>query len=360
MKLKPSSVSYILRLSVGTLFLFSGLIKLNDPIGFSLTIENYLHSFAIDFSSIFFKFLPYSLLLAINVCLVEVVLGLALFINFQTKWVIRALFILTGFFTLLTLYTLWLKRVDSCGRLSDAIPLAPRQSFFKNILILFVLYTINKYNTSSQNQFPLFMNLGILILATIFSTYMGWYTYHKLPIIDFGKYPVGTSISADNRLRDLTHLQTVDNQGNLSNGELPPGFSNPMANSFIVWDENKEITTELLQGTKLLCVVQRLTNLDEQSTSKITAFSEQLLSPIELVWLLPLHIDKESLPTDINGRLAWANSGLLSSMIKANTGFILLQDGIVVGKWSYKNLPKLQKHLYELGFTIKRPIENFK
>jgi len=352
MKLKPRSLSYILRLFVGTLFVFSGLIKLNDPIGFSLTIGNYLHSFAIDFSGIFFKLLPYNLLLAIDVCVLEVVLGLAFLINFQTKWVIRALFILTGFFTLLTLYTWWLKRADSCGCLSDAIPLAPRQSFFKNILILFVLYTINKHSTSSQKQFPLFITLGILILAASFSTYIGWYTYHKLPIIDFGKYPVGTSILTNNRLKDLTQLETIDSQDSLLNGELSPGFSNPIANSFIVWDENKEITTELLQGTKLLCVVQRLTNLDEQSTSKITELSKQLLTHIELVWLLPLHIDKETLPTNINGRLAWANSGLLSSMIKANIGFILLQDGIVVGKWSYKNLPKLQKHLQELGFII--------
>lgn len=352
MLLRPVSVSNILRLFVGTLFLFSGLIKLNDPIGFSLTIETYLNGFAIDFSDIFFKLLPYSLLLAIGVCVLEVVLGLAFLINFQTKWVLRALFVLTGFFTLLTLYTLWLKRVDSCGCLSDAIPLAPRQSFFKNILILLVLYTINKHSTLIQNKLPLFINLGLLILAAIFSIYMGWYTYHKLPIIDFGKYPVGTAVLTNNPLRKIEQLEAIDPQNNLMNDELPFGFKNSLANRFIIWDEEREITLDLLQGVKVLCIVQRPTKLNEEVESRIAAFYKQLRTPIELLWLFPLHIDKENLPITINGRMTWSNTGLLRSMIRVDIGFILLQDGVVVGKWSYKDLPKLQKYLSELGFTI--------
>jgi uncharacterized membrane protein YphA (DoxX/SURF4 family) len=350
MLLQGAPISYILRLFVGILFLFSGLIKLNDPIGFSLTIETYLHGFALDFSSLFLQFLPYSLLLAIGVCILEIILGLALVIKFQTKWIIRGLFILTGFFTLLTLYTLWLKRVDSCGCLSDAIPLAPYQSLLKNILILLILYRINKHSTFIQTKLPLYVNLGILTLAVMFSIYIGWHTYHKLPVIDFGKYPVGTSILSNNGLKDLNPLQTVGSQDKLSNVELPLGFNDLMANSFIVWDEEKEITKELLQGTKLLCIIQGHANLDKQATSEITAFSKKLLAPIKLVWLFPLHIDKENFPVVINGRMAWASTGLLRSMIKADIGFILLQQGVVVGKWSYRDLHKLQKHLNELGF----------
>jgi uncharacterized membrane protein YphA (DoxX/SURF4 family) len=320
--------------------------------GFSLTIETYLHGFALDFNNIFFKLLPYSLLLAISVCVLEVILGLTLLINFQTKWILRGLFILTSLFTLLTLYTLWLKRVDNCGCLSDALPLAPYQSFLKNILILFILYTINKHSAFTQNQFPLFINLGVIIVTAILSSYMGWYTYQKLPIIDFGPYPVGTAISINKHLRDIEHLETAEIAVNSTNGTSPFSLNNSIAGSFVIWDEEKEITPALLQDIKLLCIVQRTTHLNEQAASGIAKLYRQLAKPLDLIWLFPLHIDKEHIPTNVNGHTAWAHTGLLRSMIKADIGFILLQDGIVIGKWSYKDLHKLRKHLNKLGLII--------
>jgi uncharacterized membrane protein YphA (DoxX/SURF4 family) len=64
---------HICRLLVGSLFIVSGLIKANDPLGFSYKLEEYFAESALDL-----PFLePFALALAVLACLSEVVLGFA-------------------------------------------------------------------------------------------------------------------------------------------------------------------------------------------------------------------------------------------------------------------------------------------
>ena len=184
------SINLILRLLVGTVFLFSGLIKLTDPIGFSLTIQAYFQGFAIDFSSLFLELIPYSLWIAISVCVVEVILGMALLLKFKLELAIRALLLLTGFFTLLTLYTLWFGRINSCGCLSNAIPLTPRQSFIKNIFLLLALHLLNKHSNPTAGSHHRKSTFIYLIFMGMLSIGIGWYTASRLPIIDFSPYQI--------------------------------------------------------------------------------------------------------------------------------------------------------------------------
>ena len=68
----------IFRYFVGFLFIFSGLIKLNDPIGFSFKVEEYFGPtvFDIDF------LIPFVLPMAIFIVIFEVVLGVFLILGF--------------------------------------------------------------------------------------------------------------------------------------------------------------------------------------------------------------------------------------------------------------------------------------
>ena len=69
------------RLFVGLLFIFSGLIKINDPVGFSFKLDEYFGPtvFNIDF------LLPYVLPLAIFIVVLEVLLGVFLLIGLKKK-----------------------------------------------------------------------------------------------------------------------------------------------------------------------------------------------------------------------------------------------------------------------------------
>ena len=91
----------ISRLFVGSLFIVSGLIKANDPLGFSYKLEEYFAESALGL-----PFLePFSLLFAVLACLAEVVLGFAVLFGGRMKLTTWALLLLTVFFGWLTMYT---------------------------------------------------------------------------------------------------------------------------------------------------------------------------------------------------------------------------------------------------------------
>ena len=97
-----------LKYFVGILFIFSGLVKVNDPIGTSIKLKEYFEVFANDFAPFFEIFIPYSLVISVFVVVLEVLLGLALLLNYRMKLTAWLFLLLIAFFTFLTLLTLFI------------------------------------------------------------------------------------------------------------------------------------------------------------------------------------------------------------------------------------------------------------
>jgi len=69
------------RIFVGVLFIISGLIKLNDPVGFSFKLGDY---FAPEVLNLPFLE-PYALVIAVLVVILEVLLGVMLIVGYAKK-----------------------------------------------------------------------------------------------------------------------------------------------------------------------------------------------------------------------------------------------------------------------------------
>lgn len=94
-------VVLISRLIVGSLFIVSGLVKANDPLGFSYKLEEYFAESALNLTWLD----EYALLLASIACIAEIVLGVATLLGGRMKLTSASLLILTLFFGWLTFYT---------------------------------------------------------------------------------------------------------------------------------------------------------------------------------------------------------------------------------------------------------------
>ena len=123
------------RIIVGLLFIISGLIKLNDPVGFSFKLKDY---FAPEVLNLEFL-VPFALLIAIILVIFEVLLGVALLLGHFKKWTLWALLLMIVFFTFLTFYSAYFNKVTDCGCFGDALPLTPWESFSKDIVLLFLV-----------------------------------------------------------------------------------------------------------------------------------------------------------------------------------------------------------------------------
>ena len=107
-------IANVARGIVGSLFIVSGLIKANDPIGFSYKLEEYFQDGALAyrlkelFGSPTFSFeflIEYALFLSILISIREIVLGVMTIIGGKIKLVSYSLVLLMLFFTFLTWHT---------------------------------------------------------------------------------------------------------------------------------------------------------------------------------------------------------------------------------------------------------------
>ncbi len=134
-------MKYILsfaRIIVGNLFIFSGIVKANDPLGFSYKLEEYFVEFGMDWGWLHEILVP----LAAALCIAEIVLGVAVLVGYQMKKVSWSLLLMIVFFTILTGASAIFEIVRSCGCFGDAIPLTPWESFYKDLVLLALILII--------------------------------------------------------------------------------------------------------------------------------------------------------------------------------------------------------------------------
>src|SRR3546814_9399702 len=111
------AIIWICRIITGLLFIFSGLIKANDPMGFGFKLEEYFVVFGMEWLS------PLSVILSIFICSLEIVLGVAVLLGARIRATAWGLLLLILFFTWLTFYSAWFNKVTDCGCFGDAIKL---------------------------------------------------------------------------------------------------------------------------------------------------------------------------------------------------------------------------------------------
>lgn len=128
----------IARIIVGNLFIFSGIVKANDPLGFSYKLEEYFMEFGMNWEWLHEILVP----LAAALCIVEIVLGVAVLVGYRMKQVSWLLLLMIVFFTILTGASAIFEIVRSCGCFGDAIPLTPWESFFKDLILLVLILVI--------------------------------------------------------------------------------------------------------------------------------------------------------------------------------------------------------------------------
>lgn len=183
----------ISRLIVGSLFIVSGLIKCNDTIGFSYKLNDY---FAQDVLNLEFL-IPYSLLLAVCICVVEIVLGVAVLFGLKNKLSSALILLMMLFFTWLTWYTssclvaqeaagrlgeeFAQNCVTDCGCFGDALKLAPKESFYKDLFLLiftiplFIFAFKNKIKKNTKTEDWFYMIVSLVLIFGFGVLVIGWW-----------------------------------------------------------------------------------------------------------------------------------------------------------------------------------------
>ena len=364
------------KILVGGLFIFSGFIKLNDPWGTAYKLEEYFEVFA-EHSSFFLNFVPFSLYLSVLMCSLEIILGVALLINYRIKITVWLLIGIIVFFTFLTFYSAYFNKVTHCGCFGDFLKLKPWTSFWKDI----VLTVLTLFIYFKKNELPdlLSLKIGDTIVGatTVACLVFAYYVLAHLSLFDFSFYKVGnhlptlkkpTELKIDyiylmkDKSGKITESTTYDEKlefvsmkyGYTIDGErfvkdsLDPELTAAKISDFDVMnpDDNTSVLEEVFKGKKLLIILPFFEKANLDHIKEINALAKQAeqngITPMLLTATDKATVNHYRHDLQLAVPYYFCDGTVLKTVVRANPGLIFLQDGYVRGKWHHNDVPSLE------------------
>lgn len=357
----------ISRIFVGILFIISGFIKLNDPLGFSYKLQEYFSAEVLNL-----PFLePYALAISVFVVVFEVVLGVFLLIGYKPKFTLWSLLLMIVFFTFLTFYSAYFDKVKDCGCFGDALKLTPWESFTKDVVLLALILIIffgRKYIT--QIFSPIVTN-SIAALSLILSLAFGYHVLMHLPSIDFRAYKIGDNLlqnmstppDAPKAVQEFTwtfdvdgEQQTIVTDGSYPNIEgtyvgvetriVEEGFQ-PSILDFSIESEDEDFTEYYLNAERLLMLVSyNLETAEKEGLLKLKAISDEALKKGYTV--IGLSASGEDVKNrikqeyDLEFEFFICDEKALKTVIRSNPGALQLEKGTVQQKVHWNDIDDLE------------------
>jgi uncharacterized membrane protein YphA (DoxX/SURF4 family) len=375
-------LTHVSRFLVGGLFIFSGFIKANDPLGFSYKLKEYFEVFQNDTGLSFFEhFAHIALPLAIIICASEIVLGVMLLIGFKRDLTLWLLFAQIAFFTFLTFYSACYNKVTHCGCFGDFLKLRPWESFWKDVALMILITLLF---AGKENINPLWNPMvqgSVFLLGLIFSIGFPMYAYRNLPPLDFRAYAPGMSIKENMKkgegYKDPVYESMLVYE-NLKTGELKEfnqadymkskiwedtlnwkwhatdnklvseAVNPPKITDFSVADLNGNTITDSLLNDKnysfwLVAYDLRETEDDETLMAQINDFYKLAMQEkyqfIAMTSSSVKEIDDFKHKHNALYDFVIVDATVLKTMIRSNPGLMLIKDGTVIKNWHYNNFP---------------------
>ncbi len=403
------------RIIVGTLFILSGLIKANDPLGFAYKLEEYWVEFGMGWDWLISLGVP----LAAFLCILEIVLGFATLLGYRMKQVSMLLLLIIVFFTILTFASAVFDLVKSCGCFGDAIPLTPWQSFIKDLVLLaFILVLYLRRNDIKEPEdttqmityiaipvplaalfsyqvdwnFPMYFTMGVLLLgfvvafvditkaamATTAISIIGsvWFTVYcitHLPVKDYRPYAVSKSIPEQMEIPEGGQPDIYENifeYKNKTTGEvetfndsnypwdddnyefvdrktklIKEGDRPKIMDFSIIAPDGNDYTQDFLHDPSpiFMFISYDLAAFDVSKIEEMITFTNACYeNGASIVGLTAASYEEMDdfrhtyqLPVDFYS----TDGTTLKTIVRANPGLILIQEGIIKAKWHNNDFP---------------------
>jgi uncharacterized membrane protein YphA (DoxX/SURF4 family) len=360
-------ITQLSRLFVGLLFIISGLIKLNDPIGFSFKLEEYFSEPVLNLPF----FIPYALAIAVFLVIFETVLGVMLLIGYKSKFTVWNLLLMIVFFTFLTFYSAYFNKVTDCGCFGDALKLTPWESFTKDIILLFFILILFINNKLIQPLFGYKLQNMTVYASVGLCSFMGYWVLNHLPIKDFRAYKVGTDIKKEMEIPDgaprsvvemifIYKVNGVDKEFgekdlmNLPEGAifvdrkdkvLVEGYKPPI-HDFSMELNDSDNKEELLETPKLLVfVAYDLAKADKVGLEKLEQLNKEATAKgykvIGMTSSVSEEITKVKKAFGYTFDFYFCDGTTLKTIERANPSIVVIQKGIIKQKVHHNDIKQL-------------------
>ena len=186
---------WAIRIIVGVLFIFSGLVKANDPLGLSYKMDEFFEVWGM------FWAMPLSLPMSIAMIAFEIIAGVAVLLGYAYRVFSFLLLLLITFFTFLTAYVLFSGKIKECGCFGDCIPISNWDTFWKDVILLSIRIDTSLSIVIELNRCYLVTQVRrLMILTAFFSFGIQVYALEHLPFYDCLPYKEGVDVVEDRKI----------------------------------------------------------------------------------------------------------------------------------------------------------------
>ena len=307
------------RMILGLVFLFSGIVKAIDPVGTQIKFSDYLSAFGAGD-----MVLPGTLLiLACFLAGLEILIGAYMTMGVFSRGTTLLCLVFLGVMTPFTLFIAITNPVEDCGCFGDALILTNWQTFLKNVVLLALAIVARLWYRSIvpfvRDRWQWTVTVIVLAISVRFMTD----NINGLPRIDFRPYKIGTD------LRSKVLL------------EQDPEFSD-----FFIFDSNMDdATASLLCDTSyhFLLVLPHIESADESDLDLIDDLAEYCSGyGYGLTGVTASGsdiIDEWIAGTAAQYSLLQCDEIPLETMVRSNPGLVLMKNGVILNKWSHRDIP---------------------
>jgi uncharacterized membrane protein YphA (DoxX/SURF4 family) len=360
-------IVHISRILVGVLFILSGFVKLDDPLGFSYKLEEY---FGADVLNLEFL-IPYALGISVFVVVFEVVLGVFLLLGYKPKFTVWSLLLMIVFFTFLTFYSAYFDKVKDCGCFGDALKLTPWGTFKKDIVLLVLVLILF---VGVKHIKPIFTSFPTTVLALLSFLLSLWFAYHvlmHLPAIDFRAYKIGNTIQeqmavpedAPKPILEYTWTFNVngENKEFVTNGSYPQvdgeyvgvetktideGYIPPIQD-FSIESEDEDLTTQFLEEEKLIIITMyAITKAENEGVLKLKSFSDKAMKEgYTVIGLTSSGAEDKAMikaTYNLNFNFYLCDEKVIKTIVRANPGIVVLNKGTIIDKAHWNDIDDIE------------------
>ncbi|MGE5520855.1 MAG: BT_3928 family protein [Candidatus Dadabacteria bacterium] len=364
----------IVQILVGLLFIFSGIIKANDPLGLSYKMQEFFELWSAGLlQGHFFLRTPlvslldflhdHSLTLSIIMITLEIIAGVAVIIGWSRNFILYLLLVLIIFFTFLTGYAYLSGKFTNCGCFGDCLPITPLTSFTKDVILLFLILLLLAGRRYIMRPITARAGNFIIIFILFVCLFAQWYMLTYLPVLDclpfkkgnviaeqmhppkgsvpdsfairfiYEKNGVRYQFSPENLPADFTTYKYIDRQQTL----VRKGNAEPAIKGFVLTGISGEDSTEtILQLPECLL----LFCLDFSKTNWLPSFKQVVSEAGKKN--VPVFVASPSL---VDGKKMFDKEGLaevpqfntdytvVRTVARTNPTLLLLKKGVIINKY---------------------------
>jgi uncharacterized membrane protein YphA (DoxX/SURF4 family) len=355
------------RVFVGILFIISGFIKLNDPVGFSFKLEEYFSQGVLDLPFL----MPYALAISIFVVIFEVVLGVFLLIGFLRSFTLWSLLLMILFFTFLTFYSAYFNKVTDCGCFGDAIKLTPWESFTKDVILLALILILYFGRKHIKAVFSQGIRQIIALASVVICIIYGNFVLNHLPVIDFRAYKIGENIEDGMQFPDdapkalFEYAWKFNNNGEeivyITNGDYPDvdgdfigvetkeiqkGYEPPI-HDFTIEQQGEDFTASLMQEDNLLLVVAYdLAKSEYEAFEKVKEVTDKAIKQgYKVVGMSASNQDWTRRIIEeyqLGFEFYFTDETTLKTIVRSNPGILTLEKGTITQKVHYNDIGDIE------------------